>query len=225
MSASNTRASCLCCTRESYVATASKPFRSIDEMWLAFGGLSTNTTHKYFTLPPLAGLSLHSHASGRTQGRPAPSPHKGTSGSPRNPNVMHVAPSARSPYPFSSSAAEWPANSTDWDQVFQVSYFFSTPDVPLWTPMINPEERRQVVRDNKGRCLNGHGADHSFRNCAEPFINTGGCINPQLGQLVDNGETYRRWQRRMLSYRRSNVVGGEHTRSSPSAPSKKLLAS
>ena len=59
------------------LATASKPFGSIDEMWLAFGGLSTSKTpaingDKHFTLPPLAGLSLHSHASGRTQGRPAP---------------------------------------------------------------------------------------------------------------------------------------------------------
>ena len=69
-------------------------------------------------------------------------------------------------------------------------------------------------RDNKGRCLNCHGTDHSFRNCAQSFINASGCINPQLGQLGDNGETFRRWKRRMLSYRRSNHVGGENTRSS-----------
>ena len=96
------------------------------------------------------------------------------------------------------------------------------PDIPLWAPLTNPEERCQVFRDNKGHCLNFHGTDHSFRNCTEPFINaSGGCMSPQLGQLGDNGETYRRWQRRMQSYRRPNRVGGENTRSSPSSHYRK----
>ena len=134
---------------------------------------------------------------------------------------MHVAPSARSHDPFLSSAAEWSANSTDWDDVFQVSESFNTPDIPLWTPLTNPKERRHVFRDNNGRCLNCHGTDHSFRNFAEPFINASGCINPQLGQLGDNGETCCGWQRRMLSYRRPHRVGGENTRSSPSPHRRK----
>ena len=49
------------------------------------------------------------------------------------------------------------------------------------------------------------------------FINAGGCINPQLGQLDDNDETYRLWQRRTLSYRRPNRFVGEIARSSPSS--------
>ena len=71
----------------------------------------------------LAGLSFHSHASGRRQGRSA-APQPCTcahSGSSRNPIVMSVAGSARSPDPFLLSAAEWPANSTRWDEVSQVS--------------------------------------------------------------------------------------------------------
>ena len=187
---------------------------------MAFGGLSTNMTPvinggKHFSATPrgfliaLACKRTHTRPTGRS------AVLQGSSGSSRNPLVMHVAPSARSPDPFLSSEAEWSANSTDWDEVFQVSEYFNTPDIPLWTPLTNPSERRQVVRDNAGRCLNCHGIDHSFRNCAEPFINASGCINPQLGQLGDNGETYRRWQRRMLSYRRPNHVGGENTRSSP----------
>ena len=134
---------------------------------------------------------------------------------------MKVAPSARSPDPFLSSETEWPASLIDWDEASQVSESFSTPDIPLWTPLTNPEERRQAFRDNKGRCLNCHGTDHSFRNCGEPFINDNGCINPQLGQLGDSGETYRSWQRRMLRYRRPNRVGGENTRSSPSSHRRK----
>ena len=80
----------------------------------------------------------------------------------------------------------------------QASESFDTLDIPLWTPLTNPEEGRQVCWDNKGRCLNCHGTDHSIQNCAEPYINASGFINPQLGQLGNNGETYRRWQRRML---------------------------
>ena len=94
------------------LATASKPFGSIDEMWLAFGGLSTKKTpaingDRHCTLPPLAGLSLHSHASGHTQGLPAaPQRYKGSSGSFRNPIVTNVTPSAHSPGPFLASAAQ-----------------------------------------------------------------------------------------------------------------------
>lgn len=48
-------------------ATASKPLGSIDEMWLAFDEISTNKTtainaETHVTLPPLEGVSLHSHA-------------------------------------------------------------------------------------------------------------------------------------------------------------------
>ena len=128
------------------LATASKPFGSIDKMWLAFGGLSTNKTptingDEHFTLPPLAGLSLHSHASGRTQGRSTVSqPSKGSSGSSRNPIVMNVAPSS-SPDPFFSSAAEWPANSTAVDEVFQAAEYFATSDISLWSPPDQPRRK------------------------------------------------------------------------------------
>ena len=98
------------------LATASTPFGSIDEMWLVFGGRSTNKTpaingNKHFALSPPGGLLLLSHASGCTQSQSAaPKPFKGSSGSFRNAIVMNVAPSALSPDPFVSSAAEWPAN-------------------------------------------------------------------------------------------------------------------
>ena len=90
---------------------------------------------------------------------------------------MNIATSS-SPDPFQPSAAEWPVNSTVWDEVFQVTESFATPDIPLWTPLTNPDERRQVFPDNKGRSLNCHVTDHSFRNWTEPFINVSGCMNP-----------------------------------------------
>ena len=89
--------------------------------------------------------------------------------------------------------------------VFQVSGSFNTDDPLLWKPLFTPEARAQAFRDNKGRCLNCHGTDHSFKRCPQPFINGSGCLNPRLGQLGDNGQAYRRWQQRMRSYQRRDT--------------------
>ena len=43
--------------------------------------------------------------------------------------------------------------------------------------------------------------------------NATGCTNPELGQLGDNGAAYRRWQKRMLRYRRGNKTGEPGTNS------------
>ena len=186
-------------------------------MWLAFGGLSTNKTptinsDKHFTLPTLAGLSFHSHASRLTQARSAaPQPSKGSSGSSRNPTVMNVAPSS-SPDPLLSYAAEWPANLTDWDEIFEVSESFATIDIQWWTPLTNPEDGKSVgtIRAAVSTAMV---RVTRLENCTQPFINASGYTNSQLGQLGDIGKTYRRWQRRMLSYRRPSRIGGENTRS------------
>ena len=67
------------------LATAQKPFGSIDDMWLVSTVLSTTKISamngaRSLSLPPLAVLSLHSHASGRTHGRSAASSYKGVRG-------------------------------------------------------------------------------------------------------------------------------------------------
>ena len=77
----------------------------------------------------------------------------------------------------------------------------NTNDPTLWTSLLSPDARAQPFRNNKGRCLNCHGIDHSFRACAQHFLNRSGCLNPQLGQLGDNGDACRRWQQRMRSHR------------------------
>lgn len=64
---------------------------------------------------------------------------------------------------------------------------------------------------------NCHGTDFSFKNCQQPCTNASGFLKPQLGQLGDNGETYSRWQRRMLSHHRSNYAGDGNARSSSSS--------
>ena len=176
----------------------------------------------YFSLPPLAGLSLKTHAGDRSQSRSAaPPPLTGRVGGSCNPVVLSVDQvDHHDSEAFSGSTTynHWPADSAHWDTVYQVSASFNTDGPPLWTQLVSPEARAQAFRDNKGRCLNCHGTDHSFKHCPQAFINGSGCLNPQLGQLGDNGDAYRRWQQRMRSHRRrDNSVGGGTTRSSSSS--------
>ena len=138
-----------------------------------------------------------------------PQTFKGSSGSSRYIIVFNVAASARPPDPFLPPAAERPANSTAWNEVVQVSDSFSTDDIPLWTPSTTPEERRKVFRGIKAYCRNCHCTYHSFMTCAAPLANSSHCYNPELGRLGDIRETYRRWQRRIQSYRRRTDVDGE----------------
>ena len=58
--------------------------------------------------------------------------------------------------------------------------------------------------ENRGHCLNCHEDSHSLRQCRHPFINASGCLNPDLGQVGDDGEAYRRWQARMNRCRRQD---------------------
>ena len=160
---------------------------------------------------------MQPHAGNRSQSRSAAPPSRsGPVGSSRNPVVMSVAHADHyDSDPFSHNYNHWPTDPSDWETVFQVSESFQNNDPSLWTPLVTPEERAQAFRDNKGRCLNCHGTNRSFKHCVNAFINVSGCLNPQLGQLGDNGDAYRRWQQRMRSHRRrDHSVGGGNTRSS-----------
>ena len=68
-----------------------------------------------------------------------------------------------------------------------------------------------ALRENRGHCLNCHEDTHSFRNCRHPFINSSGCLNPELGQDGDDN-AHRRCQARMTSYRRDGTSSRAHTK-------------
>ena len=67
-----------------------------------------------------------------------------------------------------------------------------------------------AMRENRCHCLNCHEDTHYLRNCRHPFINASGCINPELGQLGDD-DAFRRWQERMVSYRRDGTSSRSQT--------------
>ena len=57
---------------------------------------------------------------------------------------------------------------------------------PLWSGLLTPFTRAAALREKRGPCLNFHEDAFSLRNCRHPFINAGGCLNPELGQLGDD---------------------------------------
>ena len=166
-----------------------------------FQTMATNITpatsgETYASLPPLTGLSLQPHAGNCSQSRyAAPSSRSGPVDSSRNPVGMSVAHADHYDCdPFSHNYHHWPTDPPDWETaVFQVFGSFQNNDPRLWTPLTTPEERAQAFRGYKGRCLNCHGTDHSFKHCVNAFTSVSGCLNPQLGQPGDNGDAHRRW--------------------------------
>ena len=79
------------------------------------------------------------------------------------------------------------------------------------TSTLRGYEASEKMLQQKTSSLDCHETSHSFKQRSHPFINTSGCINSELGQLGDNGAAYRRWQERMLRYRRGSKTGGRRS--------------
>ena len=61
---------------------------------------------------------------------------------------------------------------------------------------------RCCPRRNRAHSLNCDEEKHSLKQRRRPSINASGCLNPDLGQLGDDIESHRRWQARIMPYRR-----------------------
>ena len=174
-------------------------------MWEAFAPLATNKTpaiggSAYFSLS-----STHGSSQPRRSNNRASTPSsQWASGSSQNPVVLPV----RDTDPFSRNYNSWPASQADWSDVYTVTSGFRNTDDPfLWTPLLTQEERSRAFRENRNRCLNCSGEDHSMKHCVLPFKNTSGLLNAELGNLNDDSAAFRRWQGRMRSYRRKSSDG------------------
>ena len=208
------------------LATAVTPFDSIDAMWQAFAPLATNKTpaiggSEYFSLSSTPGSSQPRRSQNRA---PTPAPSgRWAQGSAQNPVVLAVQSQGGGDDPFSRDYSAWPATQGDWSNVYQVSSSFrNTGDPFLWTPLLTQDARSQAFRENRNRCLNCSGDDHSMKHCPAPFTNSSGLLNPELGELHDKSDAFRRWQGRMRSYRRkpytgSGAGGGRNKRHSSSS--------
>ena len=148
-------------------------------------------------------------ALGRGQGRATPQTSAWATGSQRNPAVNKIPPTSGShPRRTRTGRLQIVMKSAP------LAVPLSTDDPPLWSGLLSPTARAAALRDNQGHCLNCHETTHSFKKSMHPFSNASGCIKPELGQLGGNDDAYRRWQERMLRYRRGSETGGPRISSS-----------
>ena len=87
--------------------------------------------------------------------------------------------------PFCKDDPDWTLRS--YEEVYMVTTTFSTPDLPLLTPLLTSVARAQALRAIGGHCLNCNGTDHTMKTCNQDFLNTPSPLNPALGQLNDGG--------------------------------------
>ena len=118
-------------------------------------------------------------------------------------NVNKSIPDCTEPW-LDTSPNCWPLDEHHYTEVFAVCSSFQTNDFPLWSDLLTPTAHAAALREKQGHCLNCHEDTHSLQQCRHLFINASGCLNPDLGQPGDNREAYRRWQARMLRFRRED---------------------
>ena len=197
------------------LATVSRPFGTLDAMWLAFETLVKNKTpaingEKTIILPA-SSTGVRSSAPSRPrpasngpgQGRTLPQSPAWQTGSHNNKLVMNVNKSTPDPWLDASSNC-WVPEEHHYAEVHAVCVSVQTDDPPLWSGLLSSPVRAADLSENRGHCLNLHEDSHSLRQCRHPFRNPSNILDPDLGTLVNDGEAFRRWQERMIGHRREN---------------------
>lgn len=97
---------------------------------------------------------------------------------------------------------DWPARPDIRYRVFAITTrYFDIDDSPLWTPLLHSNDRHKARHNRRDSCLNCGKTSHPVEHCEEPFTNAHHLMNPEVGQLNDNGKAFRPWQQRMIHYR------------------------
>ena len=208
------------------LATDTTPFASIDAMWDAFAPFHTNKTpamagSNYFSLPqatgssksrrsaPVASKSFGQGAQGSVSSASKPFGSGAQGSSAADPIVLAVSAQGSSSDPFTVDYACWPATHDHWPEVYMVSTSFKThDDPPLWTALLTQDARNQAFASCRGKCLNCGSPDHSMKTCPNGYINQSGLLN---SELAHNPDAFKRWQRRMVSHRRSGNTSGSRS--------------
>ena len=175
----------------------------------------------YFSLPQAAGSSKPRRSAsvapksfgqgtpGSTSSATKPFGSGAQGSSAADPIVLAVTAQGSSSDPFTADYACWPATHDHWPEVYMVSTSFKThDDPPLWTALLTQDARNQAFASCRGKCLNCGSPDHSMKTCPHGYINQSGLLNSDLAQ---NTAAFQRWQRRMLSHRRSSNTTGSRS--------------
>lgn len=198
--------------------TAAEPYATLDDMWKVLTKFSTSKVKaengEQYVVPSLSGLSLNSNSGARSHGRSAAHSTQSWGGqSSRNQQIAKPKQQYVQDV-FCISYACWPlATDEHWETVHNVCQTSFTKQLPpLWSPLLKTKaDRSAAFAANVGRCLNCHGDGHSLRHCNQPFINRSGVLNPDLGSLNDNDETFQLWLSRMRSWRTKQTQSQTHS--------------
>ena len=82
--------------------------------------------------------------------------------------VFNVSPTHSHRDPFAVDYGFWPFDDRDYDTVCTVTNNVVNTDLPLWTPLLSEDARRQACVQYKGRCCNYGSTEHSPRWCPAP---------------------------------------------------------
>lgn len=116
---------------------------------------------------------------------------------------------------FRQDINAWPARPEIWDPISAVmTRSFDVDEPPLCLRLLDPHDRRKALHDRRDSCHNRGRTRHSVRHREEPFNNAHQVVKPDLSQLNDNVEAFRRWQQRMIQYR-SQAYTRQGSRSPP----------
>ena len=188
---SNFRLSCLRCTLVRRPRT-----RGHTPRWMLFGGLLVNNktpavNGETFCSLPVSSTGARSSAPsgprpaahGRGQGRVPSQSLSWQTGSSHHSTAMPIDDSSDPWLDHISNC--WPLEEHHYAEVFAVKASYKADDPPLWSGLLSP--RADALRENRGLCLNCHEDNRCFKHCRHPFFTASDCLNPELGQLGDDG--------------------------------------
>ena len=159
------------------LATVSRPFGTMDAMWLTFETLAKNRTPaikgETNLFPPASSTGVRSSApSGprpagnrRDQGRMLPQSPVWQTGSGSNPLVMNAhksVPEFLDPWLDTASNC-WPLEEYHCAEVHAVLMSIQTEGPPLWSGLCSLSAHAAALSENRSHCLNCHESSHSLR--------------------------------------------------------------
>ena len=188
------------------LAARDKPCVSLSSMWTAFADLKHNTSPAIdggafafapqassLHAPPTVAVSAASVAvSQRHNSRPTRPSHAVSS-------VSHVH-SRRNP--FRVDYGLWPFDDKDYAIVCTVTNHMVNTNLPLWTPLLTEDARRQACVQYSGRCCNCGSTEHNLRWCPATFTNVFSLLNSEFATHDADGSIFETWKERMRRWRR-----------------------
>ena len=188
------------------LATREKTYDSLASTWTAFANLKHNTSPAIdggaFASAPQAS-SLHAPPTIATPVTSVAAPQRNNSRAARPPHdISHISHAHSRRSPFSVDYGLWSSDDRDCANVCIVTNDMVNASLPLWTPLLTEDARRQACIQYSGRCCHCGSTEHSLRWCPSPFMNVFAPLNPEFATHDTVGSIFETWKEKMRRWRR-----------------------